>query len=402
MTTSILYHVFRIRGYDLARTRFQGGSAQFGIEPQRLRCSGCGSYDVIRRGSRLRSWRHLPVGTMATSLEMSVPRVACQCCQAVRQVEVGFAQPFKSYTKAFARFVLDLYAHMTIDAIARYLKIGWHVIKEIVKADLGRRYADPLRYSPRLRRIAIDEIAVRKGHRYLTIVLDLDRGAVVFVGEGKGADALKPFFDRLGARRCRQIEAVATDLSAAYQLAVRMNLPHATLVCDRFHVVKLLNDKLTELRRDLYREVQDLQKHVLKGVRWLLLKRERNLDDDRNERQRLRAALELNRPLATAYYLKEELDLFWNQPDKHAAKSFLADWIARAEASGIRALRTFARTLAIHRNQMLAWYDHPISTGPLEGINNKIKTLKRQAYGYRDLDFFRLRIYALHEDPLRR
>lgn len=401
MTTSLLYHAFRVRGYALARTRFQGGGVQFGIEPQRIACSGCGCSEVVRRGSRFRSWRHLPVGSTPTSLEMSVPRVACRRCGVVRQVEVRFAEPHKSYTKAFARFVLDLHAYLTIEAIARLLRVGWDLIKEIVKADLGRRYADPLRHSPRLRRIAIDEIAVRKGHCYLTIVLDLDRGAVVFVGDGKGADALQPFFDRLGARRCRQIEAVATDLSAAYQLAVRMNLPLATLVCDRFHVVKLLNDKLSELRRDLYREAHDQQKSVLKGVRWLLLKRERNLDDNRNERQRLRAALELNLPLATAYYLKEELDLFWNQPDKQTAMTFLADWIARATASGIRALRTFARTLAMHRNQLLAWYDHPISTGPLEGTNNKIKTLKRQAYGYRDLEFFKLRIYALHEAPLR-
>jgi len=143
----------------------------------------------------------------------------------------------------------------------------------------------------------------------LAVVLDLDSGAVVFVGEGTGADALKPFWKRLKLSRA-PIEAVAMDMSHAYIAAVRSNLPHATIVFDHFHVIELMNEKLTELRRDLYREATDLlQKNVLKGTRWLLLKNPENLRDDRNERARLEEALSLNKPLATAYYMKEDLRL---------------------------------------------------------------------------------------------
>jgi len=128
----------------------------------------------------------------------------------------------------------------------------------------------------------------------------------------------------------------------------------------------------------------------------LLLKNPENLDDDRNELARLEEALALNRPLATAYYLKEDLRRFWEQSSRFAAARFLDDWCTRARARGIRFLQKFANTLQGHRSGLLAWYAYPISTGPLEGTNNKIKTLKRQAYGFRDREYFRLKLYALH------
>ncbi len=186
-------------------------------------------------------------------------------------------------------------------------------------------------------------------------------------------------------------------MSNAYALAVHENLPDAVLVNDRFHVVKKYNEMLTELRRVLHREATTkLEKKILKGTRWLLLMRMDNLEDRRREPQRLLRALKLNESLATAYYLKDDLNQFWEQPNKLAAIWFLDSWIADAQNSGIALLMKFAKSLASHRNGLLAWYDYPISTGPLEGTNNKIKTLTRQAYGYRDFEFFRLKLFALH------
>ncbi len=268
-------------------------------------------------------------------------------------------------------------------------------MKDIQKADLSKRFARPSLKN--LRRIAIDEIAVLKGHRYLTVVMDLDSGAVVFVGDTKGHEALEPFWKMLG-RRTNRIEAVATDMGTPYLLAVREHLPNAIHVLDHFHVVKSLNDKLSELRRQLYREATDvLQKKVLKGTRWLLLKNPENLEVSKNEDHRLQEALRLNQPLAIAYYLKEDLRTLWTQASKTQAAKNLSLWVRRAEASGIRLLQTFAQTLQTHRNAILAYYDCPISTGPLEGMNNKTKTVKRMAYGFRDMAFFKLRILAIHE-----
>lgn len=396
MSKSLLYHGFGIRGYDYRRTDFQEGHVIFTIEQRRetLCCSACGSGRVFSRGQVLRTFRHVPIGTKATFLRFAVPRVLCRDCGLVRQVKIGFADPRRSFTRAFERYVLELLQAMTILDVAMHLEVSWDTIKDIQKRYLQRHFSRPkLKH---VRQIGIDEISIGKGHRYVTLVLDLDSGAVLYVGDGKGADALDGFWKRLRCSGAR-IDAVAMDMSPAYIHAALKHLPKAALVFDRFHVVKLFNEKLSDLRRQLYREATDqLQKQVLKGTRWLLLKNPEKLDATRREPTRLREALELNDSLAAAYYLKEDLRELWEQPDKECAEHHLNCWLIDAELSGVRVLMQFAKTLRAFRNQILAWYDHPISNGRLEGTNNKIKTMKRQAYGFRDLEFLKLRILAIH------
>lgn len=318
----------------------------------------------------------------------------CHACRAVRQIHLGFAEPKVRHTKAFARYALELSRHMTIQDVADHLGVSWNKIKEIQKKYLEQRFKKPR--LKELKHLAIDEISIGHGQRYLTVVLDLESGAVVFVGQGKGTEALEPFWRRIRASRAK-IRAVAMDMSAAYIRAFREHLPKATIVFDHFHIIKLFNDKLSDLRRSLYHEATARQKKVLKGSRWLLLKNPENLERRRNEKNRLKAALKLNRPLALAYYLKEDLRQLWSQPGKREAGKFLTDWCRRAKASGIPMLVQFAALLTLHRRGVLAWYRYRISTGPLEGTNNKIKTIQRMAYGYRDIEFFKLKIYALHE-----
>lgn len=367
------------------RVRHEGGA---------IVCPSCGGANVVRRGTVPRSWSAPPIGKRPVTIFAEVPRIECRDCRSEPVVPAPFADPRRSYTKSFKRLVLDLRQSMTLRDVARHLNVSDWLVKDIEKRWLGKRFAKPRLKD--LRHIAIDEIATKKGHKYLTLVMDLESGAVVFVGDGKGADALKPFWRRLKASRAK-IEAVAMDMSSAYYRAVCENLSEAAVVFDWFHIVKLLNDKLSELRRELFREATDrLHKDVLKGTRWLLLKRPEHLDEKRNESKRLHEALKLNESLATAYYFKEDLRLLWEEPTKAAAGRFLKDGIRQAESSGIRVLQTFARTLATYRSGILAWYDHPISTGPLEGTNNKIKTLKRTAYGFRDQDYFKLKIKSLH------
>jgi transposase len=396
MSTSLLYHGFGIRGYRYVATRYELGEIVVRIAAPResLRCPGCGSSHVHVVERFPREWRTVPIGAKSVWIEMDVPKVECQACGARRRVEVAFADPKRRHTRSFERYVVELLAFMTPQDVSFHLGISWDLANDIQRRRLKRRFERPrLR---KLKRIAIDEIHLGKQHRFITLVLDLDSRAVVFVGDGKGAEALKPFWKRLRRARAK-IRAVATDMSPAYIAAVLTNLPKARLVFDRFHVTKLLNEKLTELRRQLYREaVGPLQKKVLKGIRWLLLMNSENLDEEQHEAARLEEALALNRPLAMAYYLKEELRRFWNQPSYHAALRFLTNWCRRAEASGIRLLQQFAKTLRGHRSGLLAWYAHPISTGPLEGVNNKIKLMQRRAYGYRDLELFKLRILSLH------
>jgi len=145
-------------------------------------------------------------------------------------------------------------------------------------------------------------------------------------------------------------------MSPAYINAVMTNIPDAQIVFDHFHVVKLLNDELSKLRRDLYnQETQLHKKQLLKGTRWLLLKNNENLDDEKGEKQKLQEALAINQPLSIAYYLKEELKLLWEQSSKQEADQFLVRWMAKAMISGIPRLKKFANTLFAHRTGILAW-----------------------------------------------
>ena len=397
MSTSLLYHAFGVRGYRYLRTEQDGGMTLFHVEPsdKTVCCSSCGSHNVIRRGSKERWIRSLPIGSRITWIIADIPRVQCGDCDVVRQIKIGFAAPRRTATKAWARYALELTRTMTIKDVADLLGVTWDVVKEIKKTYLQKHFSKPPLKG--VTHLAIDEICIGSGQRYLTIVIDWATGAVLFVGEGKSANALVPFWRRLKRSRSR-IEAVAIDMSTAYIHAVETHLPSAAIVFDHFHVVKLMNEKLTELRRDLHREATHLLgKNVLKGMRWLLLKNPENLNQEKDEPARLEEALRLNAPLATAYYLKEELRLFWEQPSKAAAKRFLDSWYDRAINTGIKQLMTMARTLASRALGLLAYFDHPISTGPLEGINNKIKTLQRQAYGFRDKEFFKLSIFAIHQ-----
>jgi transposase len=267
MSTSLLYHAFGIRGYRYVRTDYCGGEVIFTIsqDPETCRCSACGAREVRPRGQVERRFRALPIGSRPTTVVLFVPRVQCLVCGVVRQVEIAFADPRRGYTRSFERHALELSRRMTIRDAASHLGVGWDVLKDIQKRDLRRRFAKPKLKG--LRHIAIDEIAVAKGHRYLTIVMDLESGVVKFVGDGKGADALKPFWKRLRSSGA-EVVAVAMGMSVAYRRAVSTQLPKVKIVFDHFHVIKLFNDKLSDLRRALYREATDvMHKGVLKGAR---------------------------------------------------------------------------------------------------------------------------------------
>ena len=298
----------------------------------------------------------LPIGRKSIYIKTGIPRIECRECNIVRQADIGFADPRYTYTRTLGRYVIDLARHMTISDVAKHLGLGWDLIKSIQKRYLEKKYGNP--NIRQLKRIAIDEIYVGK-RGYLTVVLDVLSGAVVFVGNGKGGDALEPFWERLRRIRKLQIEAVAIDMSPAYIKAVRENLKDSVIVFDHFHVIKMFNEKLSDFRRQLFNVTEELlPRSVLKGTRWLLLTARERLATNRDKQKRLQQALELNKPLATVYYMKEDLRQLWNwDGDKNAAKWHLTSWIEMARESGIGMLRKFAKTLERHFDGILAYFD---------------------------------------------
>jgi transposase len=296
------------------------------------------------------------------------------------------------YTHKLERFVEQLSRVMTLLDVADLADLGWDAVKEIAKRRLRRDYGRIALTG--VRYLSIDEIYVGKRRGYYTLVMDLESGRIVWVSPGRGRAGLRGFWPRL-RRSGARILAVAMDMSGAYLAAVLEALPAVAVVFDKFHVVQLMNQRLDELRRELVREAEGPLKLVIKGTRYLLLTRAENLDAD--QLPRLERALKLNEPLSQGWYLKEELTLLWEQEAYVAMNRFLSQWCQQAEETGVRQLQQMAKTLQVHRSGILNWWRHPINNGRMEGTNNKIKTLNRQAYGYRDEDFFILKLPGLHE-----
>ncbi len=399
MSAAGLYRVWGLEGYVVLDTwpSETDGRLRVLIEVPRekLRCRSCGCSRVHVHGHAVRSWESAPIGLTPVDVVMDSPRVKCLKCGAKTRHQPKFANGQRRITKTFEAFIERQLTRLTIQDVVEMYGLSWNTVSEIDLARL-KKLARPKLGG--LKRLAIDENYLGARHGFVTIVLDLDTMAIVSVLKGRGKQALKPFFSKLKQARAK-IKAVATDMAGGYIAAVMEYLPQAALVFDRFHVVKLMNEKLSDLRREMYNELTDKQhRKMLKGTRYLLMMNPENLKQNEkvDERAQLQEALKLNESLSVAYYLKEDLRQFWNQKSKPATEKYLDAWCRRADASGIRQMQTMAKTLRQHRRGLLNWYDHPFSTGPLEGINNTIGALKRRAYGYRNYQHLKERLLTLH------
>jgi len=398
MSTDGLYHEMGLRGYRVEDTWQGENGALFvlvSVPRESLQCRNCKCGRVHVHEWRQRFWKAAPLGLTPVVVTMKTPRVKCLCCGSRTWHQPTFVEGQRQITKQFEKYLESWLSRLTIQDAVEVFGVSWNTLCEI---DIRRLKKLSRPGVAGLRRLAIDEVYLGKRHKFVTLVVDLQTRAVVSVAPGRGQAGLQGFFLRL-KRAEAKVQAIATDMAGGYIAAVLKYLPKAKLVFDHFHVIKLMNEKLTILRRDLYRELTGpMHRDVLKGIRWLLLKNPENLTQGPqvDERQRLEDALQLNKPLAIAYYLKEDLRQFWNQKSIVAAERFLTDWCRRANASGIRVLQTMAKTLLTHRQGLLNWYIEPISSGPIEGINNKIGALQRRAYGYRNYEHFKQRLLTLH------
>lgn len=280
----------------------------------------------------------------------------------------------------------------TLLSVALFLGLQWKTVKNIDKANLKKK-AKQFSYK-KLRYISIDEIAIKKGHKYMTIFTDISTGQIIHAVEGRSEEALRPFL-RLLSKKAKRLRAIGIDMSAAYGSSVRVHLPNVSIVYDRFHVTKLLNNTIDKIRRAEYANCLNRGLRVLKGQRFLLLRNFMDLATE--QKSSLQTLLEVNESLAIAHSMKEQFRLFWTCGSSKEGSRFLGWWIIEAFESGVEQLAKTARTLLYHFEGLLTYFEHKIDNGKAEGINNKIKVLKRNAYGYRDQEYFKLRLYNLHK-----
>jgi transposase len=387
-----LYHSLGLHGYIHRCSEYLNGWVYHHVDlaPDKRTCRNCGArWSELRIEGRFeRTFFALPVGRRPQFVVLRGHRQRCVRCGKTLREPITFTEGKQRYLKVFGRYVIELCRITTVQAAADLLGVGWDLVKQIHKEHLRRKLS-------KVRYLAVDEFAIQKGHRYMTVVMDLETGEILHAHRGRDAASLLPFLWKLKRRGGRPL-AVAMDMSEAYANAVREVFGTTVdIVHDPYHVVVLANRAIDETRRAMVRQLHGTERKVIKGTRYLLLRGLEKLGEDALDQ--LARLMEINEPLYKAYLLKEELRLFWSLPGSRTGDAFLDTWINQARAVGNDQFTRLAQTLDDHRPGLLAYFRHRISTGPLEGLNNKIKVLKRVAYGYRDLEYFKLRLFFLHE-----
>ncbi len=359
------------------------------------KCPCCGCSDVVIKETKERTFRTLNIGEKRAYLKIDVHKTLCNRCGKQSWMQLPFSCGKLPMTNSFIRHVIQLAAIATVLAVAAFLMLQWKTVKNIDKANLAKR-AKQFSFK-KLRYISIDEIAIKKRHKYMTIFTDITTGMIIHAVEGRSEECLRPFL-KLLAKKAKRLRGIGIDMSAAYASSIKIHLPNVDIIFDRFHVTKLLNDTIDKIRRNEYAKCKKAGIEVLKGQRFLLLRNFVDLDD--GQKSSLKKLLEINHPLAIAHSMKEQLRSFWSCKSKAEGAQFLFCWVMEALESGVQLLAKAARSLLRRCEGLLSYFDHGIDNGKAEGINNKIKVLKRQAYGYRDQEYFKLKLYHLHKKQI--
>lgn len=358
--------------------------------PRRPRCSRC-ERPVLGGGhqARRRRWRHLSMLGVPTYLEASVRRVYCPCTSSEQVEAVPWARAAARVTRALERVVALLSRTTDTTTAARHCELAWRTVSAI-EARYANEQLVPERFDG-LCVIGVDEVSCGHGQNYLTLVVDLLHGDVVWIGKGRSQESLEAFFREIGPERCAQLEVIATDLHEPFHLAIRRFAPHADLVFDHFHLVKLINAALDEVRREEFRRLGQEDRRWLKGTRWAVLKDPSNLT--RKQAQSLKDLEHANQRLFRGYLLKEDFRHAWVPGNVGLSRTRLRRWMQWALRSRIRQIVRFANTVKSHLDGILKAIELRVSTGPVEGMNNKIKTVLKRAYGFLHVDNFIRAIY---------
>ena len=365
--------------------------AMIQVEPdQRFRpvCHHCGTPARHIHSRNVRAIRDLSLALVVVRLICRYRKVYCPACDQVVVEDLEFFRPSQRVTIRLAQYIHELCKMLTVLEVAVHLGLNWKTVKNIDQAFLEAEYGQT-DYKG-LRILAVDEIAVRKGHHYMTVVLDYETGRVVWMAEGRTTETLKAFFEGMTKDQIQSLEAVAMDMWDPYIKAVQEAAPRVKIVFDLFHVVAAFSRVIDQVRMDEYRQASHENKEVFKGAKYLLLKNSPRLEAD--EKSHLAQLLSLNHNLLILVILKDKLKDIWRYRYRAWAHKALVAWSAIARLVGHPAVDRFAQRLERYSYGILNHCDYPIHTSRLEGVNNKIKVIKRKAYGFHDNRFFALKV----------
>ena len=353
------------------------------------RCGVCNSPGDYRDTLSERRFRHVPLWALPVILVYTSCRVTCPCCKSVHVENMPWAAGKKRLTKALAVSIATWAKSLTWLQVARQFQCSWGTVAAAVAHVVT--FGQSRRDLSGITHIGIDEISRQKGHVYLTNVYDLKSGTLIWSGEGRSIDSLEAFFNFFGPERTKQLKGICCDMWPAFINAVKAKAPQATLVFDKFHIVKKITEAVDTVRRQEIQDKGKEHKQLVAGSRYIWLKNPWNLTD--KQKASLSYLETLNLGIHKAYLLKESFRDFWQSDTKEIAEKFLEQWCSWADESDIKPMKDVAKLLRRHEENILTYFNMPISNGIVEGLNNKAKVISHRAYGFRTAKNFILNLY---------
>lgn len=381
--------LLKFKGFRAVNLWFEGkgrGDIIVAVKPHKngCQCPRCGRRGKIVRLMPPRRWRDVRVCGRTVWLQHSLREIHCPT-HGRRVEEPPWAEPGARVTYRLEYLLLRCCQAMPQKAAAQMVGMPTSTLSDILHRIITRvRQGHQIRD---LKKIGIDEISYAKGHKYATVVYDLNRSCVVWVGRGKARQTIDQFFnDELSPYQKAKIKWACCDMSETFIGAIQQHCPNATLVLDRFHVVQALNDAVDEVRKEQWREACAEDRKALKGLRWLLYRH--SSTRSREETHTLKALEKANRRIYRAWRLKDEFEQLWNYKAPWAAERFLKSWTTAALRSRLEPLKKFVRTVRKHADGILAFVETHLTNAAAEGLNRIVRMVKNRASGFRDLDPF--------------
>ncbi len=349
-------------------------------------CPSCGTHHCNIHDTRDKEWRHLDIFQYPTYLHVRVPRIECEQCKGIIQVNVPWAREYSSFTLLFESMVILMTQDMQVSHVAKRVNENdtriWRIIKHYIKKALQK-----LDFSS-ITTFCVDETSERKGHKYITIFANKVTGYVLYVCKGKDASTVGNFFTELLSHHGNpsKITQACCDMSPAFISGITEYFVNAHIIFDKFHVMQLVNKAVDEVRR-----IDQVKNVLLKKTRYIWLKNPENLTEKQTQLLASLRTMELK--TARAYQMKLNLQHFWSIPDRETAEVYLNKWYFWLTHSKLDPMINVAKTIKKHWDGILNYIDFKITNGLMEGLNSIVQTLKRSARGYRNTDNFILMIY---------
>ncbi len=350
------------------------------------KCPCCGKRCRHIHKKRKRRIRDLDLAGSKAYIWFSYFDIVCSCGYDGVE-ELNFVDSYSRYTKRFEEKIVVLCRVMCIKDVSREMCICWDAVKNIDKRNAIKYVLNLDSITPK--RIGVDEIAYEKGHKYLSVVRDVDLGKVIWVGKSRKKGTLDKFFKELGIEKSWNIAVAVCDMWDPYIASIKANT-NAALVFDKFHIAKVINETVDSVRKKEFSKADKEERKLMKKKRFLILSRQKRLSPEKKET--LFDLLDINKKLYTTYLLKEQILDIFDETNEQTAIKRLNRWLKNIEKAGLEEFQKSAKRIKKYIYGIINYFKYQLTNAQSEGFNNKINIIKRRAYGFRDLEYFKLKI----------